>query len=132
MRRTLAAIAMLGFSGAASAAPAEDSETERATLLRTISEGTAAIAAAAACGVEQDHIDRATGTQSDLIRAAAVRIGHADPGGTDQTPRRSKRIREGVERQRSSAHCDTAIAKFELMFQESPRDAGVRPLAGLG
>ena len=41
MRGTLAAIALLGFSGAASAAPADDSETERATLLRIISEGTA-------------------------------------------------------------------------------------------
>ena len=58
MRGTLAAIALLGFSGAASAASADDSETERATLLRIISEGTAAIAAAAACGVEEDHIDR--------------------------------------------------------------------------
>ena len=79
MRRTLAAIAMLGFSGAASAAPADDSESERTTLLRIISEGTAAIAAAAACGVGQDRIGRATATQSDLIRAAAVRMGYADP-----------------------------------------------------
>ena len=79
MRRTLAAIALLGFSGAASAAPADDSETERTTLLRIISEGTAAIAAAAACAVDKDRIDRATTIQSDLIRAAAVRIGYADP-----------------------------------------------------
>ena len=79
MRRTLAAIALLGFSGAASAAPADDSETERTTLLRIISEGTAAIAAAAACAVDKDRIDRATAIQSDLIRAAAVKMGYADP-----------------------------------------------------
>jgi hypothetical protein len=119
MRGTLAAIALLGFSGAASAAPAE---TERATLLRIISEGTAAIAAAAACGVEKDHIDRATATQSDLIRAAAVRIGYADPEVLIKIRDEGfKRIREGAERQGSSAHCDTAISKFELMFPKSPR-----------
>jgi hypothetical protein len=122
MRGTLAAIALLGFSGAASAAPADDSETERATLLRIISEGTAAIAAAAACGVEKDHIDRATATQSDLIRAAAVRIGYADPEVLIKIRDEGfKRIREGVERQGSSAHCDTAVSKFELMFPKSPR-----------
>ena len=38
MRITLAAIALLGFSGAASAAPADDNETERTTLLRIIGE----------------------------------------------------------------------------------------------
>ena len=122
MRRTLAAIALLGFSGAASVAPADDSETERTTLLGIIGEGTAAIAAAAACNVDKDRIDRATTIQSDLIRAAAVRIGYADPEGLIKIRDEGfKRIREGVERQGSSAHCDTAIAKFELMFQESPR-----------
>ena len=79
MRRTLAVIALLGFSGVASAAPADDSETERTTLLRIISEGTAAIAAAAACDVDRNRIDRATATQSNLIRASAVRMGYADP-----------------------------------------------------
>ena len=122
MRRTLAAIAMLGFSGAAWAAPADDSESERTTLLRIISEGTAAIAAAAACGVGQDRIGRATATQSDLIRASAVRMGYADPEILIKIRDEGfKRLREGVERQGSSAHCDTAIAKFELMFRESPR-----------
>ena len=122
MRRTLAVIALLGFSGVASAAPADDSETERTTLLRIISEGTAAIAAAAACGVEQDRIGRATAIQSDLIRAAAVRMGYADPEILIKIRDEGfKRIREGVERQGSSAHCDTAIAKFELMFRESAR-----------
>ena len=132
MRRTLAAIAMLGFSGAASAAPAEDSETERATLLRTISEGTAAIAAAAACGVEQDHIDRATGTQSDLIRAAAVRIGHADPEVLIKI-----RDEASVSGRASnvSAHRPIATRLSQNSNSCSKRaraDAGVRPLAGLG
>jgi hypothetical protein len=122
MRRTLAAIALLGFSGAASAAPADDSESERTTLLRIISEGTAAIAAAAACAVDKDRIDRATATQSDLIRASAVRMGYADPEILIKIRDEGlKRIREGVESQGSSAHCDTAISKFELMFRESPR-----------
>ena len=122
MRRTLAAIALLGFSGAALAAPADDSESERTILLRIIGEGTAAIAAAAACDVEKDRIERATATQSDLIRAAAVRMGYADPEILIKIRDEGlKRIREGVERQGSSAHCDTAISKFELMFRESPR-----------
>ena len=122
MRRTLAAIALLGFTGAASAAPADDSETERTTLLGIIGEGTAAIAAAAACNVDKDRIDRATTIQSDLIRAAAVRIGYADPEVLIKIRDEGfKRIREGVERQGSSAHCDTAISKFELMFPKSPR-----------
>ena len=64
MRRTLAVIALLGFSGAAFAAPADD--TERTTLLRMISEGTAAIAAAAACDVDKDRIERATATQTEV------------------------------------------------------------------
>ena len=122
MRRTLAAIALLGFSGAASAAPADDSETERTTLLRIISEGTAAIAAAAACAVDKDRIDRATAIQSDLIRAAAVKMGYADPERLIKIRDEGfKRIREGVKRQGSSAHCEVAISKFELMFRESPR-----------
>jgi hypothetical protein len=122
MLRTLAAIAVLGFSGAASAAPADDSEVERSTLLQIIGEGTAAIAAAAACDVEKDRIDRAIATQSDLIRAAAVRMGYADPEVLIKIRDDGlKRIREGVERQGSSAHCDTAISKFELMFREGPR-----------
>ena len=122
MRRTLAAIALLGFSGAASVAPADDSETERTTLLGIIGEVTAAIAAAAACNVEKDRIERATATQSELIRAAAVRMGYADPESLIKLRDEGfKRIREGVERQGSSAHCDTAISKFELMFRESPR-----------
>ena len=122
MRRTLAAIALLGFSDAALAAPADDSESERTILLRIIGEGTAAIAAAAACDVEKDRIERATATQSDLIRAAAVRMGYADPEILIKLRDEGlKRIREGVERQGSSAHCDTAISKFELMFRESPR-----------
>lgn len=122
MRIILAAIALLGFSGAASAALADDSESERTTLLRIIGEGTAAIAAAAACNVDKDRIDSATTTQSDLIRAAAVRMGYADPEILIKIRDEGlKRIREGVERQGSSAHCDTAIAKFELMFRESPR-----------
>ena len=122
MLRTLAAIAVLGFSGAASAAPADDSEVERTTLLQIIGEGTAAIAAAAACNVEKDRIDRAIATQSDLIRAAAVRMGYADPEVLIKIRDDGlKRIRESVERQGSSAHCDTAISKFELMFRESPR-----------
>ena len=119
MRRTLAAIALLGFSDAALAAPADDSESERTTLLRIIGEGTAAIAAAAACNVDND---RATTIQSDLIRAAAIRIGYADPEVLIKIRDEGfKRIREGVERQGSSAHCDTAISKFELMFPKSPR-----------
>ena len=122
MLRTLAAIAVLGFSGAASAAPADDSEVERTTLLQIIGEGTAAIAAAAACDVEKDRIDRAIATQSDLIRAAAVRMGYADPEVLIKIRDDGlKRIRESVERQGSSAHCDTAISKFDLMFRESPR-----------
>ena len=122
MRRTLAAIALLGFSGAASAAPADDSETERTTLLRIISEGTAAIAAAAACAVDKDRIDRATAIQSDLIRAAAVKMGYADPERLIKIRDEGfKQIREGVKRQGSSAHCEVAISKFELMFRESPR-----------
>ena len=122
MRRTLAAIALLGFSGAASAAPADDSESERTTLLRIISEGTAAIAAAAACAVDKDRIDRATAIQSDLIRAAAVKMGYADPERLIKIRDEGfKRIREGVKRQGSSAHCEVAISKFELMFRESPR-----------
>ena len=71
--------ALLGFSGPVSAAPADDSDTERTALLRIISEGTAAIAAAAACDVDRNRIDRATATQSNLIRASAVRMGYADP-----------------------------------------------------
>ena len=122
MRRTLAAIALLGFSDAALAAPADDSKSERTILLRIIGEGTAAIAAAAACDVEKDRIERATATQSELIRAAAVRMGYADPEILIKLRDEGlKRIREGVERQGSSAHCDTAISKFELMFRESPR-----------
>jgi hypothetical protein len=122
MLRTLAAITVLGFSGAASAAPADDSEVERTTLLQIIGEGTAAIAAAAACDVEKDRIDRAIATQSDLIRAAAVRMGYEDPEVLIKIRDDGlKRIREGVERQGSSAHCDTAISKFELMFRENPR-----------
>jgi hypothetical protein len=121
MRRTLATIALLGFSGAASAAPVDDTESERTTLLRIISEGTAAIAAAAACAVDKDRIGRAIATQSDLIRASAVRMGYADPDILIKIRDEGlKRIREGVERQGSSAHCDTAISKFELMFRESP------------
>jgi hypothetical protein len=88
MLRTLAAIAVLGFSGAASAAPADDSEVERTTLLRIIGEGTVAIAAA----------------------AAAVRVGYADPEVLIKIRDEGlKRIRDGVKRQGSSAHCDTAI-----------------------
>jgi hypothetical protein len=122
MRRTLAAIALLGFSDAALAPPADDSESQRTILLRIIGEGTAAIAAAAACDVEKDRIERATATQSELIRAAAVRMGYADPEILIKLRDEGlKRIREGVERQGSSAHCDTAISKFELMFRESPR-----------
>jgi|tagenome__1003787_1003787.scaffolds.fasta_scaffold20871347_3 hypothetical protein len=122
MRRTLAAIALLGFSDAALAPPADDSESQRTILLRIIGEGTAAIAAAAACDVEKDRIERSTATQSELIRAAAVRMGYADPEILIKLRDEGlKRIREGVERQGSSAHCDTAISKFELMFRESPR-----------
>jgi hypothetical protein len=122
MRRTLAAIALLGFSDAALAPPADDSESQRTILLRIIGEGTAAIAAAAACDVEKERIERATATQSELIRAAAVRMGYADPEILIKLRDEGlKRIREGVERQGSSAHCDTAISKFELMFRESPR-----------
>ena len=61
-------------------------------------------------------------SQSDLIRAAAVRMGYADPEILIKIRDEGfKRIREGVERQGSSAHCDAAISKFELMFRESPR-----------
>jgi hypothetical protein len=114
-------LALFGFSGAASAAPADD-DSERTTLLRIIGEGTAAIAAAAACDVGKDRIERATATQSDLIRASAVRMGYADPEILIKIRDDGlKRIREGVERQGSSAHCDEAIEKFENMFRESPR-----------
>ena len=71
---------------------------------------------------EKDRIERATATQSELIRAAAVRMGYADPEILIKLRDEGlKRIREGVERQGSSAHCDTAISKFELIFRESPR-----------
>jgi hypothetical protein len=123
MHRTLAAIALLGFSGAASAAPADDSESERTTLLRIISEGTAAIAAAAACAVDKGRIDRAIATQSDLIKASAMRMGYAEPDILIKIRDEGlKRIREGVERQGSSAHCDTAIAKFEPCFVRTRAD----------
>jgi hypothetical protein len=90
--------------------------------LRIISEGTAAIAAAAACAVDKGRIDRAIATQCDLIKASAMRMGYAEPDILIKIRDEGlKRIREGVERQGSSAHCDTAIAKFELMFRESPR-----------
>ena len=57
-----------------------------------------------------------------MIRAAAVRIGYADPEVLIKIRDEGfKRIRESVERQGSSAHCETAISKFELMFRESPR-----------
>jgi hypothetical protein len=114
--------ALVGFGVPAAAAPADDSDIERTTLLRIISEGTAAIAAAAACDVEKDRIERATATQSDLIRASAVRMGYADPEILLKIRDEGlKRIREGVERQGSSAHCDEAIARFESMFKENPR-----------
>jgi hypothetical protein len=119
MRKTLAAVVLLCSSGAASAALADDSESERHTLLRIISEGTAAIAAAAACAVDKDRIDRAIATQSDLIRASARRMGYPYPDMLMKIRDDGlKRIREGVERQGSSAHCDTAIEKFELMFNQ--------------
>jgi hypothetical protein len=114
--------ALVGFGVPAAAAPADDSDIERTTLLRIISEGTAAIAAAAACDVEKDRIERATATQSDLIRASAVRMGYADPEILIKIRDEGlKRIREGVERQGSSAHCDEAIGRFESMFKENPR-----------
>ena len=114
--------ALLGFTGPVSAAPADDSDTERTALLRIISEGTAAIAAAAACDVDRNRIDRATVTQSNLIRASAVRMGYADPEILIKIRDEGlRRIREGVERQGSSAHCDEAITRFESMFNESPR-----------
>jgi hypothetical protein len=114
--------ALVGFGVPAAAAPADDSDIERTTLLRIISEGTAAIAAAAACDIEKDRIERATATQSDLIRASAVRMGYADPEILIKIRDEGlKRIREGVERQGSSAHCDEAIARFESMFKENPR-----------
>jgi hypothetical protein len=120
MGRTLAAIVLLGFNAAAMAAPADDSDLERTTLLRIISEGTAAIAAAAACGIDKERIDRATATQSDLIRASSVRMGYADPEILIKIRDEGlKRIREGVERQGSSAHCDAAVEKFEKMFRKS-------------
>ena len=120
MRRTLAAIALLSFSGAAFAAPEDD--TERTTFLRMISEGTAAIATAAACDVAKDRIERATATQTDLIREIAARIGYPDPEVLIKIRDEGlKRIREGVERQGSSAHCDTAISTFEAMFRDGQR-----------
>jgi hypothetical protein len=121
MRKAIAAIALLGFSGAALAAPADDDDSERSTLLRIIGEGTAAIAAAAACNVDKARIEGAIATQTRLIRASAVRMGYADPQTLIKIRDEGlQRIREGVERQGSSAHCDTAIENFEQMFRESP------------
>jgi len=71
-------VTLLALSGAASGAPADDIDT-RTTLLRIISEGTAAIAAAAACGVEKARTESATAIQTDLIRAAALKIRFGDP-----------------------------------------------------
>jgi hypothetical protein len=119
MRRTLATLALLSFSGAAFAAPVPEDDTERTTFLRMISEGTAAIAAAAACDVDKDRIERATAMQTDLIRANAARMGYPDPEALIKIRDEGfKRIREGVERQGSSAHCDTAISTFETMFRD--------------
>jgi hypothetical protein len=121
MGRMLAAIVLLGFNAAAAAAPADDSDIERTTLLRIISEGTAAIATAAACGIDKDRIDRATATQSDLIRASSARMGYADPEILLKIRDEGlNRIRQGIERQGSSAHCDAAVEKFEKMFRERP------------
>jgi hypothetical protein len=106
MGRMLAAIVLLGFNAAAAAAP----DIERTTLLRIISEGTAAIATAAACGIDKDRIDRATATQSDLIRASSARMGYADPEILLKIRDEGlNRIRQGIERQGSSAHCDAAV-----------------------
>jgi hypothetical protein len=121
MRGILAVIALLGSSGPM-AAPADESDTERTTLVRIIGEGTAAIAAAAACDVDKDRIERATVTQTNLIKAFAARMGYADPEVLLKIRDEGlKRIREGVERQGSSAHCDTAISKFEEMFKDRDR-----------
>jgi hypothetical protein len=121
MRGAIAAIVLLGFSGAALAAPADDDDAERSTLLRIIGEGTAAIGAAAACDVDKARIESAVATQTRLIRASAVRMGYADPQTLIKIRDEGlKKIREGVERQGSSAHCDTAIENFERMFRESP------------
>jgi hypothetical protein len=79
MRQILAAIALLGFSDVVFAAPADESDTERTTFLLMISEGTAAIAAAAACDVDKDRIERATATQTNLIKASAAKMGYPDP-----------------------------------------------------
>ena len=109
--------ALVGFGVPAAAAPAADSDIERTTLLRIISEGTAAIAAAAACGVDKARIESATAVQTDLIRAAALKMRFGDPEVLIRIRDEGfKRIREGVERQGQSAHCDTAIETFEKMF----------------
>jgi hypothetical protein len=122
MRQTLLTTTLLGFSGAVFAAPADDSDAERTTFLRMISEGTAAIAAAAACDVDKDRIERATATQTNLIRASAARMGYPDPEVLIKIRDEGfKKIREGVERQGSSAHCDTAISVFETMFRDGQR-----------
>jgi hypothetical protein len=101
--------------------PADDQDPDRAALLRIMGEGTAAIAAAATCGIDKKRIEQATDTQTQLIRAAAVKMGYPDP----ETLVRLRdeglnRIRAGVERQGSSAHCDTAIENFERMSKENP------------
>jgi hypothetical protein len=120
MRRTIAAIALFGLSGAALAAPADDNDPDRTVLLGIMGEGTAAIAAAAACGVDKASIERATSTQTELIIAAAVKMGYPEPENLIKIRDEGfKRIREGVERQGSSAHCDEAIEKFEQMFSAS-------------
>ena len=109
-------VTLLALSGAASGAPADDIDT-RTTLLRIISEGTAAIAAAAACGVEKARTESATAIQTDLIRAAALKIRFGDPEVLIKIRDEGfKRIREGVEREGESAHCDTALETFEKMF----------------
>ena len=110
-------VALLALSGAASGAPSDDSDSDRTTLLRIISEGTAAIAAAAACGVDKARIESATAIQTDLIRASALKMRFGDPEVLIRIRDEGfKRIREGVERQGQSAHCDTAIETFEKLF----------------
>ena len=110
-------VALLALSGAASGAHSDDGDSDRTTLLRIISEGTAAIAAAAACGVDKARIESATAIQTDLIRASALKMRFGDPEVLIRIRDEGfKRICEGVERQGQSAHCDTAIETFEKMF----------------
>jgi hypothetical protein len=120
MRWTIAVIASL--SSIAMTFAADDSDQKLFTAL--IGEGTAAVAAAAACNVDNDRILRFTAAQTALIKAMAVSMGHGDPDRLIKIRDDGfKRVREGVERQGSSAHCDVAIQAFES-FEGMFRDSG--------